>query len=414
MRVRRLWSAVRLLAVFAVVAMAPYQVWMKGVRATPPMPLPGYLQTVKDPVFGTSFTRVTDPGREMLPGVTCGRRYCTHQYSSAEAWNADQSLLVIVNGCHGPCLLFLNGQTYKPLFARRVSGECQWHPVDPRLMICVDARSISLWSPRTGARRVVYKSSRYDGLQFGPYKGNPARDGSRIVVRARDRTEALVAFAYDLVSRRKFPDIRLADLPGRNDYCSISPSGRYILCDQVMPDETNQAHVFTVAGAPVQQWLENHRPGHGDMTVDTDGSDVYVGISKSAPDKYHVIKRRLRDGVVTDLAPYGQVQHASIRDLRPSGWVFLTYSGTEHDAAARPDGVPFYQEIVALRIDGSGNARRLVQTRDAKADYWAEAHGSPSPDGSQMIWSSNWGRANGAVSDYVARLHWPGRRAPHG
>ena len=30
---------------------------------TPSMPYPGYLQAVTDPAFGTSFTRVTDPGQ---------------------------------------------------------------------------------------------------------------------------------------------------------------------------------------------------------------------------------------------------------------------------------------------------------------------------------------------------------------
>jgi len=44
-----------------------------------------------------------------------------------------------------------------------------------------------------------------------------------------------------------------------------------------------------------------------------------------------------------------------------------------------------------LRIDGSGELRRVLQTRNIKYDYWNETHASPSPDGSQIIWSSNWG-----------------------
>jgi hypothetical protein len=144
------------------------------------------------------------------------------------------------------------------------------------------------------------------------------------------------------------------------------------------------------------------------MTIDADGSDVYVGISKADPDRYHIIKRRLEDGVVTDLAPYGEGQHASIRNINRPDWVFLTYSGTYSEIAAHPHWAPFYQEVIALRIDGSGEIRRVVQTRDAKHDYWSEAHASPSPDGSQVIWSSNWGQAGGPVADYVAHLSWPG------
>jgi hypothetical protein len=68
---------------------------------------------------------------------------------------------------------------------------------------------------------------------------------------------------------------------------------------------------------------------------------------------------------------------------------------------------PFYQEIVALRTDGSGEIRRIAHTRSSKHDYRSEAHASPSPDGSQVIWASNWGQARGPIAAYVARLSWP-------
>jgi hypothetical protein len=102
---------------------------------SPVSPYPDYLQPVIDVAFGTSFTRVTDPGQEILPGIYCKVEYCTHRYSSSQAWNADQSLLVIANGCSGLC--FLDGATYTPLFHRTAPNECEWHPVNPALMICV-------------------------------------------------------------------------------------------------------------------------------------------------------------------------------------------------------------------------------------------------------------------------------------
>jgi hypothetical protein len=75
------------------------------VVATPMMPNPAYLQPVTDPVFGTNFTQITDPGRPMPDGVPCESAYCTHRYSSSQAWNADQSLLMVVNDCNGFCFL---------------------------------------------------------------------------------------------------------------------------------------------------------------------------------------------------------------------------------------------------------------------------------------------------------------------
>ena len=375
------------------------------VLPTPPAPNVAYLQEAKDPVFGTSMVRVTDPGAKMPGGVSCNLAYCTHRYSSSQAWNADQSLLVISSGCSGLC--FLDGQTHIPLFHRSTPNECEWHPTDPRLMICVSDRAIYTWNPRSDVKTIVFVGDGYRNLQFGPYKGNPSSDGQRVAVRATTADGTLVVFAYDIHGKTKFADIDLTKLPGKNGYCTISPSGRYIFCTQKMPGDIDEGYVFTVEGVQLQHWSDHHRPGHGDMTIDADGSDVYVGISKDNPDKFHIIKRRLIDGKVTDLAPYGEGQHASLRNINLPGWVFLSYGGNFAEIAAHQNWAPFYQEVVALRIDGSGEVRRIAQTRNPKHDYWSETHASPSPDGSQVIWSSNWGQPGGPVADYVTRLAWP-------
>lgn len=368
------------------------------------MEMPDRLAPSRDPAFGTPFVRITEPGREILPGVFCSSKYCRHRYSSAQAWNADQTLLVIPKGCPGMC--FLDGQTYRPLFQRHPSGSCEWHPADPERMICVGEKAIYAWSVRSDTRTTLYAPRHHAELKLGPGKANLSNDGSRLVVRATDAAGAQVVFAYDIETSTKYPDIPLASLAGINSYCTISPSGRYIFCFQKMPDKTYTGYVFTIDGNQVQHWTENHRPGHGDMTIDSDGNDVYVGISKADPDKYQVIKRRLADGAVTVLTPRGPASHASVRNIRRPGWVFLTYSGSYESAAARSDRLPVYQEIVALRIDGSGDMRRIAHTRSTTHDYLSEAHASPSPDGSQVIWASNWGRPGGSVAAYVARLSW--------
>jgi hypothetical protein len=400
------FSIVLLLTAFGCEAFATERLTSARTLVVPQVARPGYLEPIRDPTFGTSVTRVTDPGRLLAPGIRCSPTYCRHRYSSEQTWNADQSLLVLTNGCNGLC--FLDGHTYKPAFYRPVhQDDCKWHPVDPTLMICVDTNHIYTWAPRTDIRTVVFAPNHYRELQFGPYKGNPSADGKRLVIRATDLTGKLVAFAYDISARRKYPDIDLARLEGSNGYCGISPSGRYILCLNTRSDKTEVAYVFTVDGVELQHWTEHHRPGHGDMTIDVDGNDVYVGISKANPDKWHIIKRRLVDGYVTDLTPPGYATHASIRNVNRAGWVFLSYEGSYSKVISSPGWTPFYQEVVALRIDGSGEVRRIAHTHNVKNDYYSETHASPSPDGSQVIWSSNWGERGGSVADYVSRVTWP-------
>ena len=102
----------------------------------------------------------------------------------------------------------------------------------------------------------------------------------------------------------------------------------------------------------MQHWPENHRPGHGDMTIDDDGQDVMVGISKSPPDKFRVIKRRLSDGRVSELTGPGLAQHVSARNIGLPGWVIVTYGGSA--AELRHGFDPLYQEVDAVRLDGSG------------------------------------------------------------
>ncbi len=42
---------------------------------------------------------------------------------------------------------------------------------------------------------------------------------------------------------------------------------------------------------------------------------------------------------------------------------------------------------------------RLVQTNSAQNGYLTEQHGSVSPDGTKVIWASNWGDPEGPVAE---------------
>ena len=369
----------------------------------PPEDLPAYLAPSMDPTTGYTVTRVTNPGAPASIKEFCGRAYCTHRYSSSQAWSADQKLLVISNGCNGLC--FLDGQTYAPLFHRQRRGECEWHPRRPEVMICVSGRAVSLWEPRTDQSELVYSTNSYRELRFGPSKGNPSLDGSRIVVRGATSDGRFDALVIDIDKRKALPPIHLSELPGDSDYCTISPLGTFVVCVQEVGNDVENMFVLLPGGKIVQRWEENHRPGHGDMTVDDAGDEVYVGISKSDPDRYHVIKRRLKDGVVTSLAGYGEGQHVSLRATTGPKLAFVSYGGDPVEVASHPDWAPFAREVIALPLDGRGPARLIAQTQNVHFDYWSETHASPSPDGSQVIWSSNWGRPGGPVYDFVTRVN---------
>jgi hypothetical protein len=204
-----------------------------------------------------------------------------------------------------------------------------------------------------------------------------------------------VAFAFDLVRKRKYPDIPMAGVDV--DWVSVSPLGRHVVLNGVIDGGRDRTRVFDLEGRPVGPlWAAYGRPSHYDMAVDAGGEEVAVGVSKSKPDDGRVIKRRLRDGAVTVLTAGGYAGHTSARNLRRPGWVYVTYQGRSR---AWP---PYWDEVAAVRIDGGRRVERLAHLHTARKDYLTEAHAVPSPDGRRVIWASNWEAEKGRpVGTYV-------------
>src|SRR5260370_351593 len=71
-----LWSVSLLIAVAGRGAPDYGNLTTTRLVVTPQMPIPRYLEPVTDPAFRTSMTCVTDPGHEMITGMSCRPAYC--------------------------------------------------------------------------------------------------------------------------------------------------------------------------------------------------------------------------------------------------------------------------------------------------------------------------------------------------
>jgi len=146
---------------------------------------------------------------------------------------------------------------------------------------------------------------------------------------------------------------------------------------------------------------------HADMALDPfDGNeDVIVG-GRSCPGSSigRVVMVRLRDGKVTPLTDptnEASVSHVSTRNLERPGWAYVSYF--------KADGKCFNDEIVAVKLDGSGSVERYTHKHSVTPGcYRCESHPVPSPDGRRVLFASNWaedcGTGCGSVSeikDYV-------------
>src|SRR5262249_12554198 len=101
----------------------------------------------------------------------------------------------------------------------------------------------------------------------------------------------------------------------------------------------------------------------------------------------------LDNGQVTNLGA-NLCGHLSTRNFLRPGWA-LVNNGS-------PNG-----EIFAVKLDGSKTVERFVNARSSESSYDTQAKAVFSPDGSKVMWNSDWG--SGTVYAYVAEM--PGSSA---
>ena len=378
---------------------AEYPVTDTSVKDIPAIRKPAYLGSYVDPVFGTKVTRITGNPDADIPNINgIWAKVARHHYSKDTAWNCDQSLLYLAIHQGRPNRLFLDGENYAVRFARhnRPGRDMRWHPQRPDIMVYVRDNAIGYWDVRKDTTEVIATFPGYCEFRIGPGEGNLSIDGRLIVVVGK-KGENRIAFAYDLEKKHKYPDLILNDV--RVDWVSVSASGRYVvLCGRINSERGDQTQVYDLKGSKVTElWEKYGRPSHYDLTIDENGDDIAVGVSKSKPDVGRVIKRRLRDGKVTVLTSGGYAGHTSTRNVRRPGWAYVTYQGR---GSAWP---PYWDEVVAVKLDGSMTAERIAHLHTKRIDYLTEAHAVPSPDGKRVLWASNWESANGRpIGTYVA------------
>jgi hypothetical protein len=197
------------------------------------------------------------------------------------------------------------------------------------------------------------------------------------------------------------------------DWASVSPSGKYCVVAYDSPD-TDHLRVFdidpnTLAISPRPTspsssqcacstctgdgWL--YGLGHADMTFNPfdANEEVIIGQNECPNDSSlgNVVMVRLRDNKVVTLTKGSNEAwpfHISTRNFMRPGWAYVTYWPGS--------GNRFNDEIIAVKMDGSGKVERLAHTHsntdssDDDISYYSAATAVPSLDGRRVIFASNW------------------------
>ena len=329
-----------------------------GPKNVPLLSRPSYLQPVIDPVFGAKITRISD---ESMGLSSAG--YMQHHYSKDQPWNHDMTLIKL-KGTRA----ILDAKTYQIFKKPSGKGESRWSTVDPNIMFYVLGNQFRKWNVRSDADTLLHTFSEGD-LEIGPYEGNISV-GDRYVV----LTVGTLAIVYDIVN-----DVVIAkkDL-GPMDWATISPSGNYVVS---RPDPQTLGVLVYDRSLNLLRKIFN-KGQHGDVGYDAAGNEVYAQMCPMQ-------MARLDNGQITSLGA-NLCGHLSTRNYQRPGWASMT------------DGSSSNGEVLAVKLDGSKTVERFAHGRTSAANYDAQAKGVFSPDGSKVMWNSDWG--SGTVYAYVAEM----------
>ena len=359
----------------------------------PNAPRPAYLVPYTDPVFKTKITRITgDPGSAIrnISGARWGDQ-ARHHYSNDQAWNCDQSMIYLDtnagSGAAGAGSLFLDGETYEPLFAAKNTPsdpDIRWHATDPDLLSFVSGSKLGTWNPKTGEQKIIRNfGGEYSDMKFGPWEGSFSEDGDMVVISCQKNRD-VTGFAYKISTDDKSPDISASSVGSGMDSVRISSKGSYMIWN-FSPDKVI---VTDLKGAKVTTFPNNYI-SHFDVITDGDGDEVIVGRVNSGSvgqgQDGLISKYRLRDGKRTGLSRGGWCSHTSARGQKTHRW---SVSDALLEGANYP---PYNGELIMCDLDGSA-VYRLCHTHTSRTvDYVAQTQATHAPDSGRAIFASVWG-----------------------
>lgn len=370
----------------------------QDVKPEPKLARPEIGKPFQDPTFQRNVTRIAT---KAFP-----------EYSKRQAWNSDESLLLL-RTADGRALLF-DGATYQlKKELEGVGGEdvFWWKP---NVLLYNPDHALWSYDVKTDEKTKLHEWSEYEFANTRG-EGNLSRDGKSYAFVGQLYANETVTFKdlvlFDLESGKIVAKHALQNVESF-DWVSVSPCGKYVVVDYA--DDVRGIEVYDRSFKLL--WTKPLGAGHSDL------GDGFLVMDVYDPEKNvtRIVKYALADGRETELlevSPLFDV-HLSCRNEKHLDWVLVsTFDYVErltHDAKT---WLPFEDEIFALKLDGSREVRRLAhhhsrrytkETPDSdRSVYFAEPHATVSRNGDRVLFGSNWGEKvadEASVDAYVIDL----------
>lgn len=378
-------------------------------------PRPVLFASFLDSAYTTCFQRITED-----PQIA-GARPPVAMGAALQAWNADQSRLLLSSGE----ILRSPGWAHEAALPAAVAGGApRWSPIDRDGLFYLEGNALRKLDLFSGSIQTLHVFAEYTSLDATLGCHDLSRDGRFLVLHgwrgAAGEMDQSDVFVYDLAIDRKGTVLPAASpLTGTLQDAMISPRGAFALVQWSGAGPNPQPMLQAFDSSMVN--LGRTAPGSGplDVTVDADGSEWVVRFASGAQGGIqgdYVVKYRLPDGwdrleggdgTAGDTLctwPHqvggGQISGRAF-DV---GFVIVSADGAPPFATSARK--PFTHEVVKVYLDSSPGAPHLERLADTRSDALfasgscaAEVAAAARPtatvsrDGTRVLWGSTWDRA---------------------
>ncbi|NRD21470.1 T9SS type A sorting domain-containing protein [Winogradskyella eckloniae] len=372
-----------------------------ATHAMQPLDKPDYLSGVTDPSFpSTTIVRISDAA----PGG-----YITPMYSTIQAWNANESLLILYSNANGHQLL--NGTDYTLI--RNLTDVSPddietiiWHFTNPELLYYHENSTDDFieYNAVTQTKTTLFNFNTISGCNEGISLGNNIQmmswDSDVVGFRCGNSSVYYYRISTSTLTEFNISDVAYtAPMP--------FPSGNLFF---------HQGNVYDINGDFVRSFNVSGLE-HSCLGKLSNGDDAYFAIGfEVGPNggcQGTLVAHNATNGncfPVTPTSDYGYPQSGThISSLAhkntEGGWVAVSMMGYDLDGQDLLD-----QELFIAKVnENDANVYRVAHHRsdEEDVDYFGEPHVTISPSGTRLLFGSDWSGVEDGVSvdSYVAELN---------
>ena len=363
-------------------------------------------ESVIDDVFGTKITRIDKNDTAIA------------NYPKTQSWNQNVTLLRIGSRIYHANSLsetsITEGKTISEAYSTlcsRSSDYFRWSNQVPNRFFVMNSSFEFIQGQINGdsvdCSNVLDEFEEYEEVHIGPHEGNIDYNDRYVVFAARKPADiTFYIILFDIINETRVWTKTIDDnqwvftashgwQPTYLDWISVSPSGKYIVTNEITKANYQEGlYRYDINFADARKLQYDYQGtlysegGHGDIGYDINNNEVVVqfmtglGVHSFNLDNPDELGKKLL------ISPYGG-GHVSCRNTRRKGWCYIT----THQSG--------YKRVFALKLDGTLDQTVQNYSQSHIHSNYPETYGAPNPDGSNVIFNSNWGNASEVVDTYL-------------